>query len=841
MTNFDRDTEIDFIECVHPEDVDLVAGVWTQLITTGDPSTFVFRIQIPPSSTAAITAPQQSEVRWALGNTRVDRDDFGSIVNITTCLTEITDQKRTANEAMYRAQLAEKLSAKLSRFQRMCELSTVGLFDCSRDGEIIHANDTFFNICCLPKEAPPNDPLYWKNCISDDQLDMVMSKWTDIYYHDIPFSIELKLKEPWIDETGGQRIKRERWIIATAMPVKGYDGKTESYTGCVTEIGVQKLREKTEAERADLLDLLLLRTEEAKTSDTRFKIFAEMAPIGIAIVSLEGRIIFRNKTWGAITRYPDDEDSPFSWEAHVMEDDRHIMWAGWARVLEEKVHSSYEIRLTHPWKIPGEVDKNKDAPTWISCSAFPELAEDGSVKAVMTCVTEISHFKWAEAIERQRTEEALESKRQQENFIDMTSHEVRNPVSAIIQCADSIISSLRHPLAGKDAIEDSIDSANIIISCAQHQKRIVDDILTLSKLDSKLLSITPVIVQPVNIVQDVFRMFEAEAQRAKVDMIFTTDNSLDNMQVNWLLLDPSRLTQVLINLLTNAIKFTEPSDSRQITVTMKIMLERPSASKEEAQGISYVTRSPGEDLTLRQEWGQEEPLFLQFAVQDTGRGMTCDEKKLLFKRFSQTSPRTHIQYGGSGLGLFISRQLTELQGGEIGVSSTAGVGSTFAFYVKTRRSNAPAANLVSSVPHSLSYPSIKNTGLSVLVVEDNVINAKVLCKQLRQVGYDVHVANHGGEALEFLKKTSHWNGQSAGLKLSIVLMDIEMPVMDGLSCVRKIRELQDNGDLVDYIPTIAVSANARSEQILMARDAGMVNPPPVTMIVSQILTTCRTM
>jgi hypothetical protein len=90
------------------------------------------------------------------------------------------------------------------------------------------------------------------------------------------------------------------------------------------------------------------------------------------------------------------------------------------------------------------------------------------------------------------------------------------------------------------------------------------------------------------------------------------------------------------------------------------------------------------------DWGEGDQIYIQFAVKDTGRGLTVEEKKMLFMRFSQASPRTHIQYGGSGLGLFISRELTELQGGEIGVSSVAGEGSTFAFYVRARRSTKPS-------------------------------------------------------------------------------------------------------------------------------------------------------
>lgn len=131
----------------------------------------------------------------------------------------------------------------------------------------------------------------------------------------------------------------------------------------------------------------------------------------------------------------------------------------------------------------------------------------------------------------------------------------------------------------------------------------------------------------------------------------------------------------------------------------------------------FPMRAKRVDQTCGPDWGEGEEIFLEFAVQDTGRGLTPEEKKLLFQRFSQASPRTHVQYGGSGLGLFISRELTELQGGEIGVSSEAGKGSTFAFYVKCRRSIEPKDTL-EVLPASLArkVSNAKDKGKSGLTV-----------------------------------------------------------------------------------------------------------------------------
>lgn len=302
---------------------------------------------------------------------------------------------------------------------------------------------------------------------------------------------------------------------------------------------------------------------------------------------------------------------------------------------------------------------------------------------------------------------------------------------------------------------------------------------------------------------------------------------------------------MLINLTTNAIKFTQIETKRKISISIGASIEPPPGRN----GIEYLPRSSNrKDLSLGAAWGTGEIVYLYVEVEDTGRGLDEDERNLLFRRFSQASPRTHVQYGGSGLGLFISRELTELQGGQIGVASKAGVGSTFAFYLRARRCNPPEdrSRMTSqSVDMRAQYKIISPAALArlqtgstlptpqekatqpvapkhVLIVEDNIVNQKVLSKQLRSAGCTVHVANHGGEALSFLSKTRFWAGnENNGLLLHIILMDLEMPVMNGLTCVKRIRELQKEGVITRHVPVIAVTANARSEQIATAKESGM--------------------
>jgi signal transduction histidine kinase/DNA-binding NarL/FixJ family response regulator len=516
---------------------------------------------------------------------------------------------------------------------------------------------------------------------------------------------------------------------------------------------------------------------------------------------------------------------------------------------------TFEIRLNKPFhaeEVQG--DQKVIGPTWIIAAAYPEKAEDGTVIGILGCLTDISRQKWAEDFQTRKMLEAVELKRQQENFIDITSHEMRNPLSAIIQCADMISTSLAEFNVGskdltipREVVDSDVDAAQTIILCAQHQKRIIDDILTLSKLDSDLLLITPVEVRPISVIESALKIFDGELQKADVDLRFRVESSYTELAVDWVKLDPSRMLQVFINLLTNAIKFTQSEPQRQIVISIDASLDNPAVRN----SVKYLPRALArKDLSSGSDWGSGQEVFLYVEVQDSGRGLTDQERMALFQRFSQASPRTHVQYGGSGLGLFISRELTELQGGQIGVASTAGVGSTFAFYIKARRCSPPEnstpgathpidmgtqAKIMSSaalarVKDDSNSPRILEQQASlpalqpkhVLIVEDNIVNQKVLSKQLHNAGCIVSVANHGLEALTFLSTSRFWKGlETNGVELSLVLMDLEMPIMDGLTCVKRIRQLQKEGMIVGHIPVIAVTANARSEQIATAKDSGM--------------------
>ncbi|KAF1848827.1 putative histidine kinase HHK11p [Cucurbitaria berberidis CBS 394.84] len=690
---------------------------------------------------------------------------------------------------------------------------------------------------------------------------------------------------------------------------------------------------------------------ELKLKEKRFQRFAERSDVGIFIMDRLGKYTYRNKRWYDLFEIAvGDDDVMVAWQKIAFPEDVKYCEGLFAKLVVDHEPICFELKTRMIWSPPADLVQSECESTtnfkWILCSAYPEIDAKGQLCEIVGNVTDISKLKWAESIQKVRTDSALESKQHLEHFIDTTSHEMRNPLSAIMQCADGIISSyspedngqLPRSQTWSTFLEQTMDAAQTIAQCAQHMHHIVDDILTISKLDSGLLVITPVDAQPEAVAKHAIKMFEAEAKAAKVELSFLVDQSFRNMQIDWVSLDPTRLLQVLINLLTNAIKFTRLESTRRVTLSVAASTIEPASV---AGGIQFnEDRLVDHDSHLEDDWKQDpDLLFIQFSVIDTGRGLSEEERGSLFTRFSQASPRTHIHYGGSGLGLFISRRLTELQGGAIGLVSEYRKGSTFSFYIKTRRtkpvlarkgslpspfpedirhrsdpslisparplssprkpavesnlrSDLPSPKVPRQLPYSRQHPMThehkspdtigvppeptlqevkrpKSTPeiFHVLVVEDNLVNQKVLARQLRNLGCIVSVANHGQEALDFLPKTMCWDhthptapptyrrsschipstelianqeDDTLPIELSLILMDWEMPVMNGLTAVAKIRELERRDVMRGRVPVIGVTANVRQQQIETAIAAGMDDVVSKPFKVAELLARMRT-
>ena len=636
-------------------------------------------------------------------------------------------------------------------------------------------------------------------------------------------------------------------------------------------------------DRIRLVEKLAASEHEAQLSELRFRSMADLAPIGIFEFSPEGRLLYANSHWIELTGYePEVVKEGMSLANALAQVDRAAFEEQWAQLFSGQ-DVNFECRLDRPYSTQETyAGERLEGETWVLITAYA-LHDDtmdsrtDCITGIFGCLVDISRQKWMEGFQERRFKEQTERRRQQETFMDTTSHEARNPLAAITLCADDLSSNVREILSGdgddlvfpRKSATALLESIDIIVSCARHQKRIIDDVLTFSKLDSGMLKTCPVPMLPTEVVDQALKMFQNELHRSNVELEYKVGMSYTQMAVGWVLLDPTRFLQILVNLLNNAVKFTKHEESRQITVTLEACHARPTSEQCGVVFAPLPSRRSSIHSSLQMDDGAD-TVFIYVSIKDTGPGIMQHELDNLFQRFQQASPKTYAQYGGSGLGLWISKELCAKLGGQIGVASSVSNeksthGSTFAFYVQAPRCASPTAaqeqseierNVATALQASVkavrvgtSPPSEQPNGAAgepaikpsaakqdvtksaelrpavvrLLVVEDNLVNQKVMRKQLLRAGFEVAVANHGKEALDSIYPTTSEGSTGVAPPFDVVLMDVEMPVMGGLEATRIIRarEQESSYPYRSRLPILGVTANARAEQQAACLDAGM--------------------
>lgn len=614
-------------------------------------------------------------------------------------------------------------------------------------------------------------------------------------------------------------------------------------------------------------------------SEKQIRYMAQHSDISMQQLSLDRKTIWANQHYQNVVGEQDSNESPLFEDLFIDEDVDKAL-AIWHQVVQgQKAHTT-ELRMRRIYTTP----HGGTMPTTILLSAFPYMT-GGEVRSVMACMTEVSRLKWAEAFQATVARDANEAKRLQSQFTDAISHEVRNPLSAMLQLADDIVASVTRWRKQSNSsptnsyttrtLDEIMDAAKTIILCANHQKRIVDDVLTLSKMNLADMTLRPSTTRLDEVISYSVKILEADILAGGIEVTTIQEPSIRALDLDQVKCDPLRITQVLINLLSNAIKFTKLEAHRSITIRYGGTFSEPRAVFPATITWASQTEDEASDhgIFAGTEWGGGEFVYLTFQIEDTGLGMDEEQMQRVFARFEQASPQTSIRYGGSGLGLFICRSLSQKQCGGIGVASRVGKGTTLAFYVGSRKAddeptgplrspaiadNSNTSPLVDDLREksdertislrTRSKPTDNKTvpKYHILLVEDNLINQRILHKQLTRAGCMVHVANHGVEALEFLRNTTHWRTQdkdgtdtsptNSSLKpLDVILMDVNMPVMDGLTCTTEIRSLESTGMLTSHIEIIAVTANASHDQAELALSAGADTIQRKPFVVSELL------
>lgn len=496
-----------------------------------------------------------------------------------------------------------------------------------------------------------------------------------------------------------------------------------------------------------------------KESETRIKNILDALPVGVYIVNAAGNPYYANSTantiLGAKVTYQEQplEKSPELYKAY--------------KAGSKELYPAAETPIAKALKgmeclgVEDMEIQHEDRRVPIRINAIPLKDSDGNIEYAIAVFEDVTFFKETqrEIIEARKVAE--KSLMLKEAFLANMSHEIRTPMNAIVGFTDLLLEGTLNPKQ-RDYIETIKTSGDSLL-------RIINDILDISKIDAKMMTFEEHDLSITEMFRSLHTMLAQKAKEKNIQLQFICSDNVPEIVLG----DPTRLTQILINLTGNAIKFT-----REGSVTV-------NASVDEVNGDFYKIR---------------------FSVHDTGIGIAENKLQDIFQRFSQADNFTTRNYGGTGLGLSIAKQLVELQGGTMDVKSVLGVGSVFSFALTFKLSNGNAGKKQRDNYAAFNLEELQQ--LSILVAEDNPINVKLLESLFNYNGIKADFVENGKLVLEKLQqKPGHYD---------LILMDMEMPELNGYDTTVRIRSKLQN-----RIPIIAMTAHAMAGEKEKCLSLGM--------------------
>ena len=396
---------------------------------------------------------------------------------------------------------------------------------------------------------------------------------------------------------------------------------------------------------------------------------------------------------------------------------------------------------------------------WVDISVKKILNKSGVLEGYIGTIVDISDFKSIEIALLEAKEKATLANRAKDDFLSTMSHEIRTPLNAVI--------GITYALLHENPNLTQLENLEALKFSSEHLLALVNDVLDFNKISSGSLDIEFAEFSMTRMLNGIQGIFNTVAKDKDIKFSIKKENGMADILIG----DSVRISQILTNLVSNALKFT---DKGKVTLDIEVIHETPETCQ------------------------------LEISVTDTGIGIPLDKQEKIFDSFAQATSDTTRKYGGTGLGLAICRQLLELMDGNLIVKSTEGVGSTFSFLLNLKKGNPIDKNDPKNKLALLDTAQLHNFSKSkILVVEDNRVNVMIIKKFLKSWGVQFDIAENGEIAVN----------KSANTKYSLILMDLQMPIMNGFQACKKIKNNSDslNKEVRIYAISASTGADIRRE------------------------------
>lgn len=557
----------------------------------------------------------------------------------------------------------------------------------------------------------------------------------------------------WEGEWENQRKdKTNYWEHVTISPIKNDEGVLTNFLFVSEDVTQKRFIQ-----------------HELISSRERLEEAQQIAGLGTCEINFQKKKILFNKTFSQILGIRDEDFHGFNDEnflniIHAEDRNRY-------KNYREDIISKKKNRFSIEYRV---IDKTNNVK-YIHSIGKIEYAESGNAHKMFITIQDVSLQKQSEQL-RQDIEIARKTADIKQQFFANISHEIRNPLSSIVGLSDLLLKS--------DISHDHMQMCKTIMASADSIMSLINDILDISRIEAGKMSLTPEHFSIYSLLESVKLIFEPQAEAKGLSIVYDIPDNLPTDIIS----DDKRIMQVITNLMTNAIKFTENG-----SVWFN---------------VSLVEKIADDDYIIKIE------------VMDSGIGIQESDLPKLFKSFSQIHSNITKKAMGSGLGLAISKHLVDLLRGEIGVESLPGKGSKFWFTFRSMLisdifDNKQEEQQMEEFIQGLDIHEIQ--GSSILLVEDKVVNQKVMTLMLEKLGCKVSIANNGKQAIELFQESEVNAFDIFGkIRYDLILMDVNMPEMSGTEAARLLTSHFKN-----IPPIIGLTANVDTDDIIAYKESGM--------------------